>query len=254
MELGTRHSILKPVNDLLTMLDSYGVGLLFIVLLLKEIGVPIPIPGDLLMVVAGARAAAGGLPLWGVLVAALVAGVIGAFVQYLLARGPGRNVIYRFGKYIGLTQPRLDKASDSIKDRGWVAVALGRALPGLRIGAVAACGLAAVPLTTFTTGLVAGTILFVGFHTMLGYLAGPGASAIFDNINIPIPALIFALALMGLAGWIFIRYKQRKAKQANDTAAVFDWADACCPVCLAAGRLIEGQPRSGMAPITPGRA
>jgi len=39
------------------MLDTYGIALLFVVILLKEIGLPIPIPGDLLMVVAGARAA-----------------------------------------------------------------------------------------------------------------------------------------------------------------------------------------------------
>ncbi|MGA7732039.1 MAG: VTT domain-containing protein [Chloroflexia bacterium] len=239
------------MDDLLRMLDSYGVGLLFAVLLLKEVGVPIPVPGDLLMLLAGARAAAGGLPLWGVLLSALVAGIAGAFVQYLLARGPGRGFIYRFGKYVGLTPARLDKAADSIKGRGWVAVALGRALPGLRIGAVAACGLAAVPISTFVTGLVAGTILFVGFHTMLGYVAGPGATAIFDNINIPIPAVLIALALLGLAGWLFIRYRRRKAREAGDPAAVFDWADACCPVCLAAGRLVEGRSKPTTSSLTP---
>lgn len=242
------------MDDLLLMLDSYGVGLLFAVLLLKEIGVPIPIPGDFLMLVAGARAAAGGLPLWGVLVSAFIAGIIGAFIQYLLARGPGRGFIYRFGKYVGLTPARLDKASNSIKGRGWVAVALGRALPGLRIGAVAACGLAAVPLATFLAGLTAGTILFVGFHTMLGYIAGPGASAIFDNINIPLPAVVIVLVFVGLGGWLFIRYRQRKARETGDPAAVFDWADACCPVCLAAGKLIEGRSAPAVAPVVSGRA
>jgi membrane protein DedA with SNARE-associated domain len=231
------------MNDLLKMLDSYGVGLLFVVILLKEIGAPIPVPGDLLMIVAGARAATGALPLWGVLLAAFVAGVIGAFVQYLLARGPGRGFIYRFGRYIGLTPVRLDKAAESVKGRGWVAVALGRSLPGLRIGAVAACGLAGLPVATFVGGLVAGTILFVGFHTMLGFLVGPGANAIFDNLNVPLWAVALALALIGLAGWLYIRYRKRRGSAAGqeDTGAVFDWADACCPVCLAAGRLMEGR-------------
>jgi membrane protein DedA with SNARE-associated domain len=229
------------MDNLLSMLDTYGVALLFGVILLKEIGVPVPVPGDLLMIMAGARAAAGALPLWGVLIAALVGGVVGAFVQYLLARGPGRGFIYRFGRYVGLTPARLDKASDSIRGRGWVAVALGRALPGLRIGAVAACGLAAVPIATFTAGLIAGTILFVGFHTLLGYLAGPGVGAIFNNINIPLWVVFLILAVAGLAGWLLIRAKRRRAAQNAETAALFDWADACCPVCLAAGRLVEGR-------------
>jgi membrane protein DedA with SNARE-associated domain len=242
------------MDDLLRMLDSYGTGLLFVVLLLKEIGVPIPLPGDLLMIVAGVRAASGGLPLWGVLLSAFVAGLIGAFIQYLLARGPGRGFIYRFGKYVGLTPARLDKAADSIKGRGWVAVALGRALPGLRIGAVAACGLAAVPITTFAAGLVAGTLLFVGFHTMLGYVAGPGATAIFDSINIPLPVVLIGLVLIGLGGWLYIRYRRRKSREAGETAAVFDWADACCPVCLAAGRLVEGRTKPSIAPVITGGA
>src|SRR3982751_2319924 len=143
------------MDELLKLLDTYGVGLLFVVILLKEIGVPVPVPGDLLMVVAGARAAAGKLPLWGVLLAAIVAGVIGAYVQYMLARGPGRSFIYRYGKYAGLNESRLDKASGAIKGRGWVSVALARSLPGLRMGAVVACGLAPVPVPTFVPGLVA---------------------------------------------------------------------------------------------------
>ena len=119
------------MNDLLNMLDTYGVGLLFLVMLLKEVGVPVPLPGDLLMLLAGARAAAGRLELWQVIGALLVAGYVGAYAQYMLARGPGRGFIYRFGKYVGLTSARLDRATAAMKGRGWVAIALGRALPGL---------------------------------------------------------------------------------------------------------------------------
>src|SRR3954447_26864264 len=107
------------MDSTLALLDTYGVGLLFVVILLKEIGVPVPVPGDLLMVVAGARAATGKLPLWGVLLAAVVAGFIGAYIQYALAKGPGRGFIYRFGRYVGLTPSRLDKATEAIRGRGW---------------------------------------------------------------------------------------------------------------------------------------
>src|SRR5438067_4461532 len=109
------------MDSTLKLLDTYGVALLFVVILLKEIGVPVPVPGDLLMIVAGARAAAGSLPLEWVLLAAVVGGLGGAFIQYLLARGPGRGFIFRFGRYGGLTPARLDKASDAVRGRGWVA-------------------------------------------------------------------------------------------------------------------------------------
>jgi membrane protein DedA with SNARE-associated domain len=167
-----------------------------------------------------------------VLLAALVAGIAGAFVQYLLARGPGRGFIYRFGRYAGLTPARLDRAAAAVEGRGWLAVALGRALPGLRIGAVAACGLAAMPLATFIPGLIAGTLLFAGVHTLLGYAAGPGVVNLFNNLNIPLWPFLLALALFGLAGWLLLQ--RRVARRAEADVAVFDWADACCPACLAA--------------------
>jgi membrane protein DedA with SNARE-associated domain len=225
----------------LALLDTYGVALIFVVILLKEIGVPVPVPGDLLMIVAGARAAAGKFPLWAVLVAAIVAGVIGAYIQYLVARGPGRSFIYKYGKYAGLTPARLDKATGAIQGRGWVSVALARALPGLRIGAIVACGLAAVPMSTFAVGLLAGTVLFVGFHTLLGYVAGPGISSIFDNLNLPLWPFLVALALIGIVGWIWIRSRKKRAADEGVAGAVFDWADACCPVCLAAGQLTNAR-------------
>jgi membrane protein DedA with SNARE-associated domain len=227
------------MDNILGLLDTYGVALLFLVILFKEVGVPVPVPGDLLMIVAGARAATGKLPIWGVLLAAFVAGVIGAYAQYLLARGPGRGFIYRFGKYVGLTPARLDKASEAIKGRGWVAIALGRALPGLRIGAVAACGLAAVPVITFVEGLLAGTLLFVGFHTLLGFIAGPGVGAIMDNVNIPVWPLLLLLPIIGLVGWFWIRARSRKAQAEGAAEPLIDWTDACCPVCLAAGMFVQ---------------
>src|SRR4051794_9182583 len=233
------------------MLDTYGIALLFVVILLKEIGLPIPIPGDLLMVVAGARAAAGALPLWGVLLAAFVAGVLGAYVQYALARGPGRGFIYRFGKYVGLTPARLDKASSAIKGRGWLAIALGRALPGLRIGAVAACGLAAVPVVTFIEGLLAGTLLFVGFHTLLGFLAGPGVGAALNSRDIPVAPVLIVLAVGGLVGWFIMKARKSAGRAEGNVEALVDWTDACCPVCLAAARL--AQVNSDKLQLTPNR-
>ncbi len=239
------------MDSMLALLDTYGVALLFVVILLKEIGVPVPVPGDLLMVVAGARAATSpNLPIWGVLLAAFVGGVLGAYIQYLLARGPGRGFIYRFGKYIGLTPARLDKAADAVKGRGWVAVALGRALPGLRIGAVAACGLAPVPMSIFMVGLIAGTVLFVGFHALLGYFAGPGVGSILNSINIPVWPVLLALAIIGLAGWFWIKAKNRRARTEGAAEPLIEWADACCPVCLAAAGLVQANKKLQL--VSPG--
>ena len=45
--------------DFETFLDAYGLAALFGVMLIKAVGVPIPIPADVLMLAASARAASG---------------------------------------------------------------------------------------------------------------------------------------------------------------------------------------------------
>src|SRR5215204_622687 len=112
-------------------LDQYGLLAIFVLLLVKGLGVPIPIPGDFLMLLAGVQAASGRYPLWLVMGALLTAVLLAGGAHYLLARGPSRAFVYRFGRYVGLTPARLDKAADAVRKRGHMAVAIGTMTPGL---------------------------------------------------------------------------------------------------------------------------
>src|SRR5215212_5217471 len=112
-------------------LDQYGLLAIFTLLLVKGLGVPIPVPGDFLMLLAGVRAGTGQYSLLEVIIVLMGATLLAAGIQYLLARGPSRSFVYRFGRYIGLTPPRLDRAAGSVRKRGAAAVAVGSLTPGL---------------------------------------------------------------------------------------------------------------------------
>src|SRR3989442_13445362 len=79
-------------------------------MLLKEIGVPIPVPSDLLMVGAGVQIATGAYSLVALLLALAVAVFIGASIQYFLARSAGRAVVYRLAPVGGVRAAPLDPA------------------------------------------------------------------------------------------------------------------------------------------------
>ena len=153
--------------------------------------------------------AVAGVPLAGltVLAAILAVGYAGGSIQFLLARGALRRVLLDLLVRIGVPRGRLDSLADWLRRRGARGVAVARATPGLRVGAIAAAGLAALRLPTFLAGLVAGNAVFVGGHFALGYLVGPAAVGLVaggGSVAVLV-AVIAALAAFGAVGWSMLR-------------------------------------------------
>ena len=217
--------------------DAYGLAAIFAVMLLKELGVPIPIPGDVVMLAAAAQAAAGRLALWQGFAALVLAMVLGAWGQYHLAGGVGRPFLARYGRYVGLTPDRLDRAVGAVRRGGALGLAVAIATPGVRAAMVPACGLARLPYRVFFPGVVAGSVVFVGLHFAIGYTGGSLLGVFTRLRGLPLAALIVALLALGLAGWLALRLRARRREGAGTAAVVGlrDWADACCPACLALG-------------------
>ena len=156
--------------------------------------------------------------------------------QFLIARGPGRQAIYRIGKYIGLTKERLDRAMETVRKGGVAAVAVGLTTPGVRIAIVPAAGMADLSLGTFAPGLLVGSTVFLALHFVIGY-AGGAALALINTPAVFVVALIVALAVLGFVLWRYI-HARRGATLAETGAA---WADAACPACLAITLVRERQ-------------
>jgi membrane protein DedA with SNARE-associated domain len=200
-------------------------------LLVKETGVPIPIPGDLLVIGAGVASAGNPATALVALVAILVAGYVGGVVQFALVRGGLRRAILALLARFGISQSRIDALSNRLRTGGAKGVAVARATPGVRVPAIAASGLAALPMRPFVVGLVAGNTLFVGGHFALGFVLGVPAREFLERQGLALTVGAFVLfAVVGLVGWLIIR---RRQPAASFTA----WADAACPACLALGVL-----------------
>src|SRR3981081_915941 len=92
-------------------LDSYGVAAEVASIVIQAAGVPSPIPGDVILLATAARAAEGKVLLWLAFVALLLALTLGGTLQFMLARGPARGLIIRYGHRVGLTESRLDRVA-----------------------------------------------------------------------------------------------------------------------------------------------
>jgi LPXTG-motif cell wall-anchored protein len=215
------------------LLATYGLLALFVVMLLKEIGVPVPIPSDLIMITAGVQLAAGTFGILELVIAVELAILLGCSTHFFVIRAAGRRVIRRFGRFVGLTESRLEQAAAMIRRRGPLAVFLALNVPAARAGVIAAAGIAGLRYGTFAPPMVAGNSFFYGWHIALGFVAGPVALGLLEQMNASLLLVFVVLALLGLAGWFLLR-RRRGADAASDALEqLHTWTQAACPGCLA---------------------
>jgi len=199
-------------------------------ILVKEIGVPVPVPGDLLIIGAGAAAARGDLDGAAMLATIIAASVLGGAIQFALLRSVARGTVLRvLSRFAGAE--RIDTQAARLRGSGARGVALARMTPGVRIPSIPACAVAAVPAPAFIAGLAVGNGLFIAAHFGLGFVVGDEVAATVSAFFLPLVLAIVVLAVIGGIVWTIVAHRRGQAA-ALATEAV--WADACCPACLVA--------------------
>jgi membrane protein DedA with SNARE-associated domain len=184
-------------------LDHHGVITAFVLILIEEAGVPVPVPGDFLMLALGVHAREGRVPLWQAVLVMEAATLLGASVLYVLAAGAGRTLVFRYGKYMHLTQERLDRAQRWLERHGMLAIVAGRVTPGLRIATVIACGVFGVPYWKFLPALALGGLLYILMYTMAGFIFGPAILSVVEGIHLPLGLLGSLVPLVLVVAWVW---------------------------------------------------
>jgi membrane-associated protein len=204
-------------------------------ILVKEAGVPIPVPGDLVVIGAGVAASRGDLDPALALVAIVIASIAGGIVQYGLLRSVARPLMLRLLERLGSAE-RVERQTGRLRRGGTRSVALARSTPGVRIVAIAASALAGIPAVAFAAGLAIGNALFISAHFGLGYVVGePVVRAVGGALG-PLAIAAVGLALIGGIGWLILQ-RRRGRTVVSPVSTVASWADACCPACLSLAAL-----------------
>jgi len=195
-----------------------------------EAGMLVPLPSDIVMLAVGVRVGAGDMPLWLAVVAFEGIALIGTAALFLVARGPGRAVVVRLGRRLGLNEARLDRASGVLERRGRPALAVGRATPGLRTLTVIAAGGTGLSPRRALPALVIGSSVFLQLHLFLGYFLGSSARHALRVATVPTMAALVALAVVAVAFWLMRRGRRQGSAGLTEAA---------CPACLVLARVCE---------------
>lgn len=180
-------------HALAPILDRHGYlavgGLVF----LEDFGVPVP--GETVLIAAAIYAGAGRLDIALVALVAFAAAVVGDNVGYAIGHVGGRPLVARFGRYVFLTEPRIDKAQDWFSRHGAKVIVVARFVEGLRQANGFVAGISRMRWPTFLAANALGAALWVGVWSAVGYLAGSHIGAVYG------PA---THALLGLAAVVVI--------------------------------------------------
>ena len=160
-------------HQIIALIAQYGMLLVFLNVLLAQAGVPVPAVPTL--VVAGALAAAGRLPLAGIVAATLLGCLLGDLAWYLAGRRYGAGVMRTLCR-ISLSPDSCVKQSE-LRFQRWRGHVLlvAKFVPGLSMLAPPLVGAMGLPLRRFLLLDGLGALLWAGGASALRYALADGS-------------------------------------------------------------------------------
>ena len=196
------------LNALSGPLQHYGLGAIGLLITLEDFG--IPVPGETILIAGAIYAGAGRLNIVALGVVAFVAAVTGDNIGFAIGHFGGRALALRFGKYVFLTEERLDKAENFFDRRGSIVITFARFVEGLRQANGIIAGITGMHWLRFLVFNAIGAALWVGTWITVGYFAGNNITTVYHYITLYSYYVLAGLVVL-IVGYIVWRRRRRRA-------------------------------------------
>lgn len=200
------------MNAVMDYIQQYGYIIIFVFLFFGIVG--IPAPEESLIFFIGVLIAQDKLT--GVL--AVLCAIGGAFTGMMTAYVGGRFIGYpllnKFGKYIGVTTERWEKAEHKYRENVNKTIIFGFYMPGIRQISPYFAGIANVGMPRFIVLSFLGAVVWVMPFILAGYFIGRSF-----NVNpeyVPYLGLLFLVIFISYFFVKWIRSKRSKRKNLKD--------------------------------------
>lgn len=195
------------MHSLPEFLSQYGYAGLFGLLVLGIVG--LPVPDETLLVLTGYLVSQGHLhPLWAFLAALLGSGC-GITLSYIIGRTLGYRFVTRHGKWVHLTEDRIDKIHRWFDRLGHWLLVVGYFIPGVRHFTAFVAGTSGLAYPGFAVFAYLGAALWVSSFLALGYFMGEKWESALALVHEYLIAICLGLAVIGTLFWWW-RSRRRK--------------------------------------------
>jgi membrane protein DedA with SNARE-associated domain len=197
------------VSDLHQFVGHWGYPAIFVVVVLGNVG--LPVPEETILALAGYLVWRGKLRLSLVLAVGIVSAVVGDNIGYWLGRRYGQTALPRYARWVLGHPERLEGMKAFVARRGPLAVFVARFVPGIRFTAGPLAGALGLPLGSFLVANVAGAVLYVPVVVGAGYAVGYGFGAYVERFRYlvgEVERIVLLLVLAGLLVVVLVRIAQ----------------------------------------------
>ena len=168
-------------QQVLAWITQYGYVAIFLLLVSGIVG--LPVPDETLLTFTGYLVFKGHLSLPLAFASALAGSMCGITLSYWLGRTFGVALIHRYGRYLRITEERLQKAHAWFERVGHWGLTFGYYIPGVRHFTAYAAGMSEVQPHMFAVFAYSGACIWVATFIGLGYFLGERWKAVEQNIE-----------------------------------------------------------------------
>jgi membrane protein DedA with SNARE-associated domain len=199
-------AILHPLIEFVTAtIGGHGVPAIFVLMLLESMG--ILIPSEAISPFAGYLVSEGQIGFVAAVIAGVLGNLVGSCVAYAIGLKGGRELWFRYGKYVGVRAHHLEVAEKWFERYGELTVFVSRCLPVVRTFISFPAGTARMNFAKFVLYTLLGCVPWVFALTYLGYTLGKNWETIGNYLHY----LDYAVAVALVGGAVYVLWRWRRS-------------------------------------------
>lgn len=184
---------------------EWGLAIIFLILVIEEVGLPLPFVSPGIIVALSVQWQLGLIPLWAILLTAASASAVGTSILYMAGMYGARPLLLRYGGWVGLPEIRVLELENRLRGNAFWTILSARFVPGLTTASSMLAGTLRIPfLVVLAAGQVA-SLTWTLFWLMgggLGFgLLAPFLEWLPHHMETPAAILVLSISLAALV-WV----------------------------------------------------
>ncbi len=195
-------------EELIIFITNYGYLAIFLLVFSQEIGVPNPIPNEMVLMIAGSLTLKGLLYLPFLILTAILADFIGTNILYIIFYFLGSYIVQKKPSWVPISLQTIEKYKKKISNDKIIYIFIGRLTPFIRGYTSVVTGLLKIKPSIFLPIALISATIWSTLCVIIGRLFGVYLNCFSWNIG-KIRLILLTVGLIVLLIVVFIKYVKK---------------------------------------------